>query len=90
MSEKLPDHVARLISRARLRLGWTYREAAEACNTTCGYIHMLERAQRCPSVIMAQFLISGLKLNQDEADSLREVSLSGVGRDFRPERVPHA
>lgn len=82
MSEKLPEDIARLISRARLRRGWSYRRAAKACGTVCGYVHMLEHGQRCPSVVMAEALISGLKLNPSEAELLRAVSLRGVGRDF--------
>jgi ribosome-binding protein aMBF1 (putative translation factor) len=82
MSERMPNDVAQLIARARLRLGWSYRRAAQACGTSCGYVHMLEHGVRCPSVVMAESLISGLKLSADDAESLRRVSLSGVGRDF--------
>ena len=87
MSERLSDDVARLIARARLRLGWSYRQAAGACGTTCGYVHMLEHGQRCPSVVMAEALITGLELNADDAESLRRVSLRGVGRDFDLSRL---
>jgi ribosome-binding protein aMBF1 (putative translation factor) len=82
MSEELPEDIARLISRARLRHGWSYRQAAGACGTVCGYVHMLEHGRRCPSVVMAEALISGLKLIPSEAEQLRAVSLRGVGRDF--------
>lgn len=44
---------------------------------------MLERGLRCPSVVMAEALIDGLRLDPDEAKRLRNAALSGVGRDFR-------
>jgi hypothetical protein len=36
---------------------------------------------------MAEALIAGLKLNPSEAEQLRAVSLSGVGRDFDLNRL---
>jgi hypothetical protein len=46
----------------------------------------LEHGRRVPSVVIAEALISGLKLNGFEAEQLRAVALSGVGRDFDPSR----
>jgi len=37
-----------------------------------------------PSIVAAEALISGLKLDAFEAEQLRAVALSGVGRDFDP------
>jgi hypothetical protein len=39
-----------------------------------------------PSVVTAEALISGLKLDAFEAEQLRAVALSGVGRDFDASR----
>jgi hypothetical protein len=50
----------------------------------------MEHGRRVPSIVTAQALISGLKLNGFEAEQLRAVALSGVGRDFDPIRYERA
>jgi hypothetical protein len=46
----------------------------------------LEHGRRVPSIVVAEGLISGLKLDAFEAEQLRAVALIGVGRDFDPSR----
>ncbi len=46
----------------------------------------LEHGRRVPSVVTAEALISGLKLDLFEAEQLRAVALIGVGRDFEVSR----
>ena len=55
-----------------------------------GYMCHMEHGRRVPSIVTAQALISGLKLNGFEAEQLRAVALSGVGRDFDPIRYERA
>jgi hypothetical protein len=43
-----------------------------------------------PSIVVAEALISGLKLDPFEAEQLRAVALCGVGRDFDPSRYERA
>ena len=80
-----PD-VAESLRRARLRCGWSFRKAAQATELDAGFLCHLEHGRRVPSVVTAEALISGLKLNGFEAEQLRAVALSGVGRDFDPSR----
>jgi hypothetical protein len=49
-----------------------------------GYLCYLEQGRRVPSVIVAEALIDGLRLDRSEAEQLRSVALRGVGRDFDP------
>ena len=80
-----PD-VAASLREARLRRGLSFREAAQATGVDAGYMCHLEHGRRVPSVVTAEALISGLKLDPFEAEQLRAVALSGVGRDFDPSR----
>jgi hypothetical protein len=50
----------------------------------------LEHGRRVPSIVTAEALISGLKLNAFEAEQLRAVALVGVGRDCDPSRFERA
>jgi transcriptional regulator with XRE-family HTH domain len=78
--------VASSLRKARLGRGWSFRTAARFTGVDAGYICHLEHGRRVPSVVIAEALISGLKLNGFEAEQLRAVALSGVGRDFDPSR----
>lgn len=50
----------------------------------------LKQGRRVPSIVVAEALISGLKLDPFEAEQLRAVALCGVGRDFDPSRYERA
>ena len=89
-SRRLPNDVALIILEARLRQGFSCRRAARRCGTSAGYMSMLERGLRCPSVVIAEALIDGLRLSSEQARRLREVALSGVGRDFKPLSVDNS
>ena len=78
----LDPEVASSLRKARLGRGWSFRTAARFTGVDAGYMCHLEHGRRVPSVVIAEALISGLKLNGFEAEQLRAVALSGVGRDF--------
>ena len=80
----LHPEVASSLRRARLRCGWSFRRAAQATGVDAGFMCHLEHGRRVPSVVTAEALISGLKLDAFEAEQLRAVALIGVGRDFDP------
>ncbi|MGO9151117.1 MAG: helix-turn-helix domain-containing protein [Acidimicrobiales bacterium] len=82
----LDPEVASSLRRARLRLGWSLRTAAQFTGVDAGYMCHLEHGRRVPSVVTAEALISGLKLDLFEAEQLRAVALIGVGRDFEVSR----
>jgi len=82
----LDPEVASSLREARLRHGWSFRTAARFTGVDAGYMCHLEHGRRVPSIVVAEGLISGLKLNAFEAEQLRAVALSGVGRDFDPSR----
>ncbi|MGD0287881.1 MAG: helix-turn-helix transcriptional regulator [Acidimicrobiales bacterium] len=82
----LDPEVASSLRKARLGRGWSFRTAARFTGVDAGYMCHLEHGRRVPSVVIAEALISGLKLNGFEAEQLRAVALSGVGRDFDPSR----
>ena len=86
----LDQEVAESLRKARLRLGLSFRKAAQATGVDSGYLCHLEHGHRVPSVVTAEALISGLKLDAFEAEQLRAVALSGVGRDFDPRRYEPA
>ncbi len=44
----------------------------------------LEHGRRVRSIVVAEALISGLKLDSLEAEQLRAVAPIGVGRDYEP------
>jgi hypothetical protein len=78
----LAPEVAESLRRARRRRGWSFRRAGRAIGVNPGYLCYLEQGRRVPSVVVAEALIDGLKLDRDEAADLRAVALYGVGRDF--------
>ena len=86
----LDPEVASSLREARLRHGWSFRTAARFTGVDAGYMCHLEHGRRVPSIVVAEGLISGLKLNAFEAEQLRAVALSGVGRDFDATRYEPA
>jgi ribosome-binding protein aMBF1 (putative translation factor) len=86
----LDPEIAESLRKARLRRGWSFRTAARATGVDAGYLCHLEHGRRVPSIVTAEALISGLKLNAFEAEQLRAVALSGVGRDFDATRYEPA
>jgi ribosome-binding protein aMBF1 (putative translation factor) len=82
----LDPAVADMLKRARRRVGWSVREAAEVLNIVASYVSLLENAHRVPSTVVAERLIAGYRLDMADADSLREVALEGVGKDWSPKR----
>jgi hypothetical protein len=82
----LDPEVASSLREARLRHGWSFRTAARFTGVDAGYMCHLEHGRRVSSVVTAEALISGLKVDAFEAEQLRAVALSGVGRDFDPSR----
>jgi len=80
----LDPEVASSLREARLRHGWSFRTAARFTGVDAGYMCHLEHGRRVPSIVTAEALISGLKLDAFEAEQLRAVALFGVGRDFDP------
>ena len=86
----LDPEVASSLRKARLGRGWSFRTAARFTGVDAGYMCHLEHGRRVPSIVVAEGLISGLKLNAFEAEQLRAVALSGVGRDFDATRYEPA
>ena len=82
----LDPEVASSLRKARLGRGWSFRTAARFTGVDAGYMCHLEHGRRVSSVVTAEALISGLKVDAFEAEQLRAVALSGVGRDFDPSR----
>ncbi len=78
----LDPEVAESLRKARLRCGWSFRKAAQVTGVDAGYMCHMEHGRRVPSIVTAQVLISGLKLDAFEAEQLGAVALIGVGRDF--------
>jgi transcriptional regulator with XRE-family HTH domain len=86
----LDPEVAESLRKARLRLGWSFRKAAQVTGVDAGYMCHLEHGRRVPSIVTAEALISGLKLDAFEAEQLRAVALRDVGRDCDPSRYERA
>ena len=59
----LDPEVASSLRKARLRRGWSLRTAARFTGVDAGYMCHLEHGRRVPSVVIAEALISGLKLD---------------------------
>jgi hypothetical protein len=73
-----PD-LANAIDDACRRLG--YRPAARALGVSPGYLHLLAHGKRKPSIVVAEILIAGLRLDHDVAFRLRQLAA--------PTRVGH-
>ncbi len=86
----LDPAIAASLRTARLRCGWSFRTAARFTGVDAGYMCHLEHGRRVPSIVVAEALISGLKLDLPDAERLRAVALVGVGRDFDPGRYGRA
>jgi ribosome-binding protein aMBF1 (putative translation factor) len=75
-----PDVVA-MLAGARADLGWSYTEAAWRTGVSRRMLAMLEAGQRVPSVVLAEDLITGYRLDDGAAALLRAAALPNVGRD---------
>lgn len=80
----LPAEIATIFRHARRRRGWSYRAAAKELGIALGYVAMLDKGQRVPSTVVAEVLIEGYDLTDDEACLVRSVAIPHVGRDWRP------
>jgi transcriptional regulator with XRE-family HTH domain len=58
------------------------RAAARATGIGPGYLSLLEKGQRCPSVAVARDLVAALELGTDLADRLFEVARPDAGRSY--------
>jgi DNA-binding XRE family transcriptional regulator len=61
--------------------GWTISEAARQSGVSRRMIGMLERAQRRPSLSLAEALIAAYGIPDGYAGDVRAVALPSVGRD---------
>jgi transcriptional regulator with XRE-family HTH domain len=63
-------HVAVVLRDARIRRGWSVRQAAAAASLSAGYLSRLERGLRCPRRPTAVALIRAYGLTPDLANEL--------------------
>lgn len=73
-----------MLAERRRALRWTVREAARRVGTSCGYLSMLEHAQRAPSLSLASDLDAVYDLPQEDAQALLDAAIPGAGRDCPP------
>jgi transcriptional regulator with XRE-family HTH domain len=69
-----------MLADARARLGWPVAVAARQVGISDRMLRYLERGERVPSTAVAEDIISGLGLDEIDADLLRSVALPDVGR----------
>lgn len=77
----LSAEVAAGLRSARLRLGLSYRAAAQRAGLQHGYLCELEHSNRCPSVTVARVLIDALRLDAAVAARLLQEARPDAGRD---------
>ena len=76
----LPAETARALREARVRRGLSLRGAASKAGIAFGYLGLLERGARAPSVAVARELIDALHLEASVADRLLELARDDAGR----------
>ena len=78
----LPADVAAILRHARHTRGWSLREVARRSGVANGYVSLLERGLRAPSLSVAQALASTLGLSPAEAARLYDHAVDDAGRDY--------
>jgi transcriptional regulator with XRE-family HTH domain len=81
VSGQLPPELAEVLHAARVRRGWSYREAARRVGIGVGYMHALDHGHRRPSYSIALALADALALDPHTADDLIEQAVIDAGRD---------
>jgi transcriptional regulator with XRE-family HTH domain len=77
----LDPAAAKALLRARRRLGWNKSEASLRTGVSRRMILALERAERRPSVTLAEALVAGYGMQPGDAAIVRAQALPFVGRD---------
>lgn len=70
-----------MLRNARRRQGLSAERIEQRVGSSHGYITQIERAERCPSRVMAAALTLAIDLLPRERAVLWEAALPGVGRD---------
>jgi len=71
------------LRNARRRQGLSLRALEARTGISFGYLGMLERGQRAPSVEVAQALVAGLRMAPDAAARLMAEAVPDAGRSWR-------
>ncbi|WP_420821626.1 helix-turn-helix transcriptional regulator [Pseudonocardia acidicola] len=78
-----------MLRSARLRAGLSSRDAAEVIGCNRNTLLHLERADRAPSVALAERVAVVYRLTEDECAQLMSVARPGVGWSSPYSRTPH-
>jgi DNA-binding XRE family transcriptional regulator len=80
-----------MLKMYRLLRGWSVSEASRRTGVSRRMIGLLERAQRRPSLPLAEALIAGYGIRPEHAAIIRAIALPNVGRDspYRTGRHRH-
>ncbi|MFE7648672.1 helix-turn-helix domain-containing protein [Streptomyces phaeoluteigriseus] len=81
-----PQSLGPLLRNARERAGLSQAETGRRIGTPQGYIWMLERGQRTPSMALAELLADTLGLTLEECRTLYGVAVTDAGRSH-PDRT---
>ena len=76
-----PPGLGEMLSQARMRAGWRRREAARILGVSPTYLFNLEAGLRAPSRTMAQILVDGLYLGDEERALLLDAAVADAGAD---------
>jgi transcriptional regulator with XRE-family HTH domain len=77
----ITPELAAVLADARLRRGWSLREAARNVGVAAGTIAHLEHARRAPSVVVARNIARAYQLSPSEADMLFAQAIENAGKD---------
>lgn len=82
-----PPELGPMLAAARMRHGWSRREAARILGLSSSYLFDLECGRRCPSVTIARQMAEGLGLDAVARAVLFASAVADAGRDHPAKRA---